>query len=191
MSVLRSAVQDSVETLVRDLVDGALGGSGAQTATKHASSEPVFVGLSKSFPNLLGLSSFSPVKANPHLSTAPRTRRAAKSTSSAGDLAVRPGNSKVDRSASFTAQDFSHLRTGAEARQAAGGIVQPEPSPDADYRARRAVAVIEGRDPEAVKRTEPVASHPLPLPPEAQLAATGLNAKSILASFALTFGGRG
>ena len=106
-------------------------------------------------------------------------------------MTTRPGTSKVDRSASPTASDFSHLHRGAEARQVAGGIVQSAPSADADYRARRAVAVIEGRDPEAVKRTTPAASHPLPLPPEAQLAATGLNAKSILASFALMVGGRG
>ena len=142
------------------------------------------------FAQILGLSSVSPVKANPHLSTAPRTRRAAKSTSSAGDLAARPGTSKVDRSASPTAHDFSHLRTGAEARQVAGGIVQREPSADADYRARRAVAVIEGRDPEAVQRTAPAALHQLPLPPEAQLAAVGLSAKRMLDAFAMTFGGR-
>ena len=142
------------------------------------------------FAHLLGLSSVSPVKANPHLSTAPRTRRAAKSTSSAGDLAARPGTSKVDRSASVSAHDFSHLRRGAEARQAIGGIVQHRASPDADLRARRAVALLEGRDPAAVQRSAPAASHPLPLPPEAQLAAVGLSAKRIVAAFALTFGGR-
>ena len=142
------------------------------------------------FAQLLGLSSVSPVKASSHLSTAPRTRRAAKSTSSAGDLAVRPGTSKVDRSASITAYDFSHLRTGAEVRQATGGIEQQAASPDADYRARRAVALLEGRDPDQVTRTQPAASNPLPLPPEAQLAVVGLNAKRIVAAFAMTRGGR-
>ena len=72
-----------------------------------------------SFAALLGLSSSQP-NASPGSSTVQRTHRAAKSTSSTGGASRRAGSRKVDRSASapIKAHDFSHLRIGAERRQA-------------------------------------------------------------------------
>ncbi len=140
------------------------------------------------FAKLLGPMSLSRSAHAPQLITVPAGRRGAKPASTAA-TASGTGRSKAGSPAPDV-PDFSHLRTGAEIRQATGGIEQQAASPDADYRARRAVALLEGRDPDQVTRSRPAASNPLPLPPEAQLAAVGLNAKRILASFAMTKGGR-